>query len=79
MIFNNDDAKLHFTAQNSHGYAKEFLRKLSTFWVRVLKYVRQVCPRYIYNCSVYVIFSTTQYWSQNLQKSDYSPVIYMQP
>jgi hypothetical protein len=27
----------HFAAQNSHGHAKEFLRKLSTIWPRALK------------------------------------------
>jgi hypothetical protein len=38
------DAKTHFTAQNSHGHAKEFLRKLSKNWARALKKVRQPCP-----------------------------------
>jgi hypothetical protein len=31
--------------QNSHGHAKEFLRKLSTIWASALKKVRQPCAR----------------------------------
>jgi hypothetical protein len=34
----------HFAAQNSHGYTKEFLRKLSTIWASALKKFRQPCP-----------------------------------
>jgi hypothetical protein len=30
-IINNDDARLQ-DPQNSHGHAKEFLRKLSIIW-----------------------------------------------
>jgi hypothetical protein len=33
----------HFAAQNSHGYTKEFLRKLSTIWASALKKFRQPC------------------------------------
>jgi quinol monooxygenase YgiN len=35
------DSKAHFPAHNSHGHAKEFIRKLSTIWERALKKVRQ--------------------------------------
>jgi hypothetical protein len=37
---NNDDARPlrpHFAAQNSHGHAKAFRRKLSTNWARAFK------------------------------------------
>jgi hypothetical protein len=48
------DSKTHFAAQNSHGHAEVFFRKLSKIWARALKKVRQPWfgPSGLFQCTV---------------------------